>query len=86
MLLAIAVIAGCGGSEPALVCLEQSPTVEGVGVSNRCNQIVVVVTDNGERLVIEPGATHILLQDGKMMAACFSPVEPDIKGSEFSCP
>ena len=81
----LSIVAGCGGNDSALFCLDQSAAPEGVGVTNQCDQIVVVVADNKERLVIEPGATHQLLQNGRMMAACFSPAEPVIDGNEFSC-
>ncbi|MBX2878721.1 MAG: hypothetical protein KTR32_02255 [Granulosicoccus sp.] len=78
---------GVFGTESALSCVERNTVEGGVDITNTCNSNIIVLTDSGERLVIPPNGTNRLVQVGAsfLLAACFSPNEPEFDGNEFTC-
>ena len=78
---------GIFGTESALSCVERDTVEGGVDITNTCNSTIIVLTDSGERLVIQPNATNRLVRVGAsfLLAACFSPNEPDFDDDEFTC-
>ena len=79
---------GIFGTESALSCVETTDVSGGVDVTNTCDSNIIVLTNNGERLVIPPGGTNRLVRSGGFfsIAACFSPNEPEFDGStSFTC-
>ncbi len=76
---------GCSSEQSAIMCVEQSSTSKSIAVSNRCNQTIVVSTNDGEKLIIATGLTHHLLGQGKRLGACFAPQEPRLAKNKFSC-
>jgi len=85
VLVLAAFISGCGADESALFCVEQAPGIDGIAVSNQCNDTIVVKADDGEKLIIAAGLTHQLLGPGKQLSACFAPKEPQIANQTFRC-
>jgi len=79
------VFTGCSREESAMMCVEQSPTSTSIAVSNRCNKTIVVLANDGEKLIIGSGLTHHLLRSGKQLGACFAPKEPRFSQQNFSC-
>jgi len=78
---------GVFGTESALSCVDTADTSGGVDVTNTCDSNIIVLVDNGERLVIPPGGTNRLVTVNGLfsLAACFSPNEPEFDGAEFTC-
>ena len=92
--LLLGLLSGCGdddggifGGESALSCVATNDTPTGVEITNTCGDTIIVLANNGERLVIPPGDTHILTTVGGAfsLAACFSPAEPEFDGDSFFC-
>jgi len=78
---------GIFGNESALSCVQQSDVSGGVDITNTCDSNIIVLADTGERLVIPPGGTNRLIRvsGSFLLAACFSPNEPEFDGAEFTC-
>ncbi len=78
---------GIFGNESALSCVQQSDAPGGVDITNTCDSNIIVQTDTGERLVIPPNGTNRLttVNGVFLLAACFSPNEPEFDGAEFTC-
>jgi len=78
---------GVFGTESALSCVQQNGVSGGVDITNTCDSNIIVLADTGERLVIPPNGTNRLLRvsGSFLLAACFSPNEPEFDGAEFTC-
>ena len=91
-------LTGCGGGDDgadifgnnfnsATHCVSQRSTSSGVELTNTCSSTIIILTERNERLVIPAGGTHTATNVGFFTGygACFSPNEPKLDGSTFSC-
>ena len=89
-------LGGCGGgddggifgTEDALSCIQTANVSGGVDVTNTCDSNVIVLTNQGERLVLGPNVTNRLVTSSGAFSfgACFSPNEPNFdSATEFTC-
>jgi hypothetical protein len=93
---AVVLLTACGGGgdggtggDPAVGCIDQQPVANGaVDITNTCEDNVIVLTGNGQRFVLGPGAVNRVpnVNSGTNFGACFAPSEPEFtSATEFVC-
>lgn len=91
--LTVVNLIGCDSSlftpkETATRCVESQNHGQKIGIRNKCDRMISYLTSYGEKLIIGPGETHMLLRatGDFTFAACFIPDLPKLeKMLKFRC-